>query len=200
MVTFLKRKKKQVDLLDWINKNIEKANVVPPLAKDENPHSPHQGVGELANANTTITPSEPVDTNVVFNVKKTKELKVTPSMAVPPLKTSDNINEQPNAISENKKMFELESGEIEEVGMAQTQNSEGEMKAYAQSILDTLTNEVMFRINGGITSQKLNGALATASKEYEYEIVTDQMGRHLKLTDRKGKTCRIPHQGSLPMV
>jgi hypothetical protein len=194
----LETKKKQVDFLKWIEDNLENAVPPAPLEKDENPHSPHEGVGELDNANTTVPPSATPNAPVVTNVKGQRELKVTPPMAVPPLKTGDNFNEQPTAISENRKMFEGQ-GE-EEVVKVEAPNSEQLMRAYGKSILDTLMNEVMFRINGGITYEKLNGAIATASKEYEYEIVTETVGKHIKLTDRNGNTCRVPQQGSLPMV
>jgi len=188
----LETKKSKSEFLKWINKNIDKAVDVNTISKDETPHSPHSGIGELS---VGSTPS------IDLEKSNKKGIVVTPKLDVPELSTGNNINELPTALSENKKMLEGESSNVLEASEKIDIDKGKEMKNYGTSIIDTLMSAPMFRINGGITMSDLNSTLANCSKAYNYELFTEKNGeRCLIISDHEGNKCRLPRQGSLPMI
>jgi hypothetical protein len=188
----LETKKSKSEFLKWINKNIDKAVDVNTISTKETPHSPHSGIGELS---AGITPS------IDLEQSNKKGIVVTPKLDVPELSTGNNINELPTALSENKKMLEGESSNVLGVSEKIDIDKGKEMKNYGTSIIDTLMSAPMFRINGGITISDLNSTLANCSKAYNYELFTEKNGeRCLIISDHEGNKCRLPRQGSLPMI
>jgi len=191
----LETKNSKAIFLKWIKANIDKAvTVVKPIKNNENPHSPHSGIGEMDNQknSTTENGDKSPDKGRVFE---------TPKINVPELSTGSNINEMPTALSEMNKMFKPDHSDKKEVKTETTKNKSAQMRLYGNSIIDALQLAPMFRINGGIKMSELKLTLSTSSKEYEYSVLSDDDGgSFLMLSDDDGNKCRIPRRGALPMV
>lgn len=182
-------KLKQTLFQEWIEINKNFAMLPSGQGLTDNPHSPHAGIGDLQ-PNTTIENLNTSEKSALYG-----EVKIE----TPPLKTSDNINEFPTALSGMNEAMNFGNGQ-QQVAPIQLEKGKGnpELDAYGLSILQNINESFSVKFHGAFDRQEYNRMIANLDKRYTYET-KQEGGTFLIIKDNYENQVRVPETGFLPM-
>lgn len=180
-------KLKQTLFQEWIEINKNFAMLPSGQGLTDNPHSPHAGIGDLQP--TTANPN-PSDKAPIYG-----EVKID----TPPLKTSDNTNEFPTALTGMNEAMNFGNGH-QQAAPIQLERGKGnpELNAYAVSILQNINESFSVKFHGAFDRQEYNRMIANLDKRYTYET-KQEGGTFLIIKDDYDNQVRVPETGFLPM-
>ena len=185
----LATKRKKIEFLSWMSENFHKAELPTSITSISNPFSPSAGIGEMQTSNEG-------------NIKAALSILRKPEVAnntieLPPLKTSDNTNEMPNALNQMQ-----DFAKQNEVTQKKQEVTFGnvDLDNYGETILNCINESFSVKFHGAMQMSELNTVLSSAANIYKYEVANDNQGKHIKASDNNGNTIRIPKYGSLPIA
>lgn len=181
-------KLKQTLFQEWIEINKNYAMLPSGAGLTDNPHSPHAGIGDLQ-------PTGSLNPNPSGKAPIYGEVKIE----TPPLKTSDNTNEFPTALTGMNEAMNF-GNEHQQAAPIQLEKGKGnpELNAYATSILQNINESFSVKFHGAFDRQEYNRMIANLDKRYTYET-KQEGGTFLIIKDDYDNQVRVPETGFLPM-
>lgn len=181
-------KLKQTLFQEWIETNKNFAMLPSGQGLTDNPHSPHAGIGDLQ-------PTDSLNTNPSGKAPIYGEVKID----TPPLKTSDNTNEFPTALTGMNEAMNFGNGHQQAVPI-QLERGKGnpELTAYGLSILQNINESFSVKFHGAFDRQEYNRMITNLDKRYTYET-KQEGGTFLIIKDDYENQVRVPETGFLPM-
>jgi len=180
-------KLKQTLFQEWIEINKNFAMLPSGQGLTDNPHSPHAGIGDLQP--TTANPNPSGKAPIYGEVK----------IDTPPLKTSDNTNEFPTALTGMNEAMNFGNGH-QQAAPIQLERGKGnpELNAYAVSILQNINESFSVKFHGAFDRQEYSRMITNLDKRYTYET-KQEGGTFLIIKDDYDNQVRVPETGFLPM-
>lgn len=187
-------KQKKTLFLAWIKANIKHATPFNHQNLTDNPHSPSAGIGEIETVNEE-------NNNPTENKSLYGEVKID----VPPLKTSDNTNEMPTALTGMSEAMnygktpEQNNTTPEAPKQPEIGKGNAELDNYALSILSHIMESFSVKIHGRFERAEYDRMVTDLDKRFIYETKTEGGGTYLILKDGYENQARVPATGFLPM-
>lgn len=198
-------KQNKVNFLKWMEENKNKAVLPSTQGLTDNPHSPHSGIGDME---SNIEKAK----NAIGNIETSKQNPNNEKEAIysevkidtPPLKTSDNTNEMPTALTGMNEA--MNHGVNSQQNTSEPTNQEpehgkgnAELNAYAESILMNIKESFSVKFHGAFDRQEYQRMINNADKRYTYETKQEGGGTFLIIKDGYSNEVRVPEKGFLPM-
>lgn len=191
----LASKTKKTDFINWMKDNVK--NIKP----QENPFSPSEGIGEVVvnnsipSSNVIELEKNGIDPKQIGATQITKAEDV--NIFIPPIKTSDNTNEAPTALTQNVEAMNYSKNNTVVETLKFGEGNEG-LESYGKSMLHYIEESFSTRFHGAFTMAELQDMINKALKIYKYEICT-KGGKYVTIDDNNGNIVRVPSNGYLPM-